>query len=355
MEFISSVKKNLAKNAYKNETAVREMIVLPALGHLGWPQDPSYISPEYSLEGRKVDYGLKISEGAKEGLRCIIEVKAVGNIRDADRQLFEYAFHAGTPLAVLTDGRLWRFYLTLAAGRYKERLVRTLDFEEHSTEEVIEGLVRYISFDNTHSGKAKKNAESDLSERITKIEAKENISTAWENLLDGTSDKLVNLLIEETSLISSAPERSDVEKFLKNFRNAERRQETLPEIKPHKKKKPISREERKKKPSFSLLGEEYRDEKNVTSAFVKIFEILAKRDRTFLARLAPELAGRKNKRLSRNLTDLGDIGSKAAKRFPGGWWLSTHSSTDGKISILRKVCKVAEIPFGKPGGLKVDF
>ncbi len=360
-EFVSSVKDKLGKNVYENEATVSMMIVLPVLKHLGWPADnPSYVCPEYRLQGRKVDYGLKISEGKEEGLRCIIEVKAVGNIVEADRQLFEYAFHAGTPLAILTDGKLWRFYLPLAAGKYKERLVRTLDFEEHSIEELGEGLVRYVSFDNTRSGQAKKNAENDLDKRIAKDEAKKNISTAWENLLGGASDKLVNLLIEETSLISSAPERSDVEKFLKNFRNAERRQETPPEIKPRKKKKhwsedPAERKKKNKKPSFFLLGREYRDEKNVTSAFVKIFEILAERDGTFLARLAPELAGRKNKRLSRNLTDLGDIGSKVAKRFPGGWWLSTHSSTDGKISILRKVCKVAEIPFGKPGGLKVDF
>ncbi len=355
-EFIFSVKEKLGENVYENEATVSMMIVLPVLKHLGWPADnPSYVCPEYRLQGRKVDYGLKISEGKEEGLRCIIEVKAVGNIVEADRQLFEYAFHAGTPLAILTDGRLWRFYLPLAAGKYKERLVRTLDFEEHSIEELIEGLARYASFDNTRSGQAKRNAESDLDKRIAKDEAKKNISIAWENLLDGDSDKLVNLLIEETSLISSAPERSDVEKFLKNFKNAELRQEIPTEIKPRKTKKHVPREPGEKTPSFSLLGKEYRGEKSVASAFVKIFEILAERDGTFLARLAPELAGRKNKRLSRNRTDLGDIGSKVARRLPGGWWLSTHSSTDGKISILRKVCKVAEIPFGKPSGLKVDF
>ena len=353
-EFVSSVKKKLGKNIFESEAAVSMMIVLPVLKHLGWPTDnPLYVCPEYPLEGRKVDYGLKISEGKEEGLRCIIEVKAVGNIRDADRQLFEYAFHAGTPLAVLTDGKLWRFYLTLAAGRYKERLVRTLDFEEHSTEEVIEGLMRYISFDNTRSGKAKKNAESDLSERITKIEAKENISTAWENLLDGTSDKLVNLLIEETSLTSSAPERSDVEKFLSNLKTPEQKPELLSHKKPPKPEP--EKPKKKRETSFILLGEGY-TEKTMKDAFAKIMEILAVRDKDFLSRLASSLpAGKSRKWLSQNRAGLGrhEWVRAASRKLPGGWFLNTHSSTDMKIKILRKACEVAGIPFGEPRGLKI--
>ena len=223
LEFLSAVKQNLDKNAYASEAAVSMMIVLPVLKHLGWQTDnPLYVCPEYPLGNRRVDYGLRISEGKEEGLRCIIEVKAVGNIMAADRQLFEYAFHAGAPLAILTDGKLWRFYLPFAVGQYEERLVRTLDVQEDSTEEVFEVLARYLSFDNTHSGQAKENAESDLNERINKREARKNISKAWKNLLEGTSDKLINLLVEETSLIDSfAPEKSDVASFLKSFTNPE--------------------------------------------------------------------------------------------------------------------------------------
>ena len=360
LEFVSSVKEKLGKNTYGSEAAVSMMIVLPVLKHLGWPaDDPSYVCPEYRLEGRKVDYGLKISRGKEEGLRCIIEVKAVGNIIDADRQLFEYAFLAGVPLAVLTDGRLWRFYLPLVAGQYKERLVRTLDIEEHSTEEVIRVLTRYISFGNTQSGQAKKNAESDLNERITKIEAKENISIAWQSLLDGTSDKLVNLLIEETSLISSAPERSDVEEFLRSIQNVEKSLEVHSKTKPEipKTKNRFRRRATGRNPSFLLLGEKYLDQNTIASAFTKIIEILAERDKNFLALLAPEVEGRKKKQLSRNLADLGDYGyaQKTARRLPGGWWLKTHSSTDRKIRILRKACKIAGIPFGKSSGLKLEF
>ena len=352
-EFVSSVKEKLGENIYESEAAVSMMIVLPVLRYLGWPTDsPSYVCPEYKLEGRKVDYGLKISEGKKEGLRCIIEVKAVGNIIDADRQLFEYAFHAGTPLAVLTDGRLWRFYLPLVVGKYKERLVRTLDFEEHSTEEVVEGLARYISFDNMRSGQAKRNAESDLSERITKAEAKENISTAWENLLDGTSDKLVNLLIEETSLISSAPERSDVEKFLKNLKNVESEPRTVSRKKPKKPRTEKPQKASGKEIQFVLLGEEY-SERTAAKAYARIMKILVAKDKGFIMRLAPQTAGRKKKWLSQDRKDM--VKFDRAEEILPGWWLDTNLSNKDKIRRLRMACEVAGIPFGKPRGLKITF
>lgn len=359
LEFVSSVKSRLG--SYPSEESVSVQIVLPVLGHLGWDiHSPDYVCPQYPLDRRKVDYGLKISKGNREGLRCIIEVKAEGNL-DADHQLFQYAFLAGAPLAVLTDGRHWRFYLPMVPGKFEERLVRTLDFGKHSREEIVNGLVRYLSFENTRSGKAKENAERDHNQRIRSIETKKNITVAWENLLDGSSDKLVTLLIEETSRISSgyAPARSDVEEFLKDVKNVGESPEIRSEIKSKipKIKNRIQRRTIGRRPSFLLLGKEYLDQDTITSAFSKIIEILAERDKNFLARLAPEVEGRKNKQLSRNLVDLGDYGNaqKTARRLPGGWWLKTHSSTDRKVRVLRKACKIAGIPFGKSTGLKVEF
>ena len=217
---------------------------------------------------------------------------------------------------------------------------------------MVEGLARYVSFDNTRSGRARKNAESDLNERITKIEAKENISTAWESLLDGTSDKLVNLLIEETSLISSAPERSDVEKFLKSLKSIKSELGNVSRKKPKEPKPKDSGKASSGEVQFSLLGEQY-TENNAVNAYVRIMEILAAEDRGFLERLAPLFVGRKNKWLSQNRQDIGFY--KQAKEVSPGWWLDTHLSNEDKLRRLRTACKVAEIPFGNLRGLKITF
>lgn len=359
LEFISSLKDRLGKGSFSHESAVSMFVILPVLKYLGWDiETPGYVCPQYSLENLKVDYGLKISRGKREGLRCIVEVKKnlEGNT-SADRQLFEYAFLAGAPLAVLTDGGRWRFYLPMAAGDFEERLVRTLDVEKHPSEKVVQGLVDYLSFENTHSGKAKKNAERDHEKRIRSIETSKNISKAWENLLDGPSDRLVTLLVDETSRISSGypPVREDVEGFIKN-RSSIETSYGIPPVKKPSPRPTYGRKETEKKPSFILFGEKYTDEEwDVASAFVKIMEILARRDQSFLRRLAPELKGKKNKPLSQNRGELADYARGQAKQLPGSWWLTTHSSTDVKKSVLRKACKVAGIPFDDPQGLKTNF
>ena len=328
-----------------------------SLEHLDWDTcNPAYVHPQYPLENLKVDYGLKIWE--EGGLRCIIEVKAVGNLQGADPQLFQYAFHAGTPLAVLTDGSLWKFYLPAAAGKYDEKLVRTLDFEKHPPEEIVDVLTRYLSFKNTCSGQANRNATSDHERRIKSIVTGKNISNAWANLLMKPSDKLVTLLIEETSKISEgfAPAKESVEEFLKSVASTHSiaLETTERKRKPSESESHPHRKIAGKKGHFVFLGEKY-EEKNPTDAFVKIIKTLASRDKTFLSRLAPHIAGRTRKYLTQNYQDFTDSQKGSVVELSMGWYLCFHSSTDQKKMMLQKACEVARIPFGKPSGLKLDF
>jgi len=52
-----------------------------------------------------------------------IEVKQVGQSDGGERQLFEYAFHRGVPMAILTDGQEWHFFLPAKQGDYGDRRV----------------------------------------------------------------------------------------------------------------------------------------------------------------------------------------------------------------------------------------
>ena len=121
---IQQIRENMARGQLQNEAAVSQGTVLPILNALGWPVfDTSKVVPQFSLEGRRVDYALC---GHAERPAIFIEVKAVGKADGADRQLFEYAFHKGIPLAILTDGREWHFYLPAEEGEYQERRVYKL-------------------------------------------------------------------------------------------------------------------------------------------------------------------------------------------------------------------------------------
>ncbi len=96
---ISQVQENIRKGLFPNEAAVSTGVVLRILDALEWPVfDTAVVVPEYAVEGRRVDYALCGSRGEPV---VFLEVKRVGVADSGERQLFEYAFHRGVPLAVL--------------------------------------------------------------------------------------------------------------------------------------------------------------------------------------------------------------------------------------------------------------
>src|SRR3990172_9040208 len=123
-DHIDQIRAGLTTGNFQNEASVSQGIVLRLLQSLDWPIfDSTVVCPEYSVEGGRVDFAL--CHPPWKAL-VFIEVKNIGKDEGADRQLFEYAFHVGVPLAVLTDGRQWSFYLPGEQGSYDERRVYRL-------------------------------------------------------------------------------------------------------------------------------------------------------------------------------------------------------------------------------------
>ena len=107
-EHIDDIRTRLENRQFRNETAVSVGIVCRLLTALGWPTfNPQIVSLEQPIDTGKVDYAL--CHPAGEPL-ALIEVKRVGKIEGAERQLFEYAFHQGTPILILTDGQRCVFF-----------------------------------------------------------------------------------------------------------------------------------------------------------------------------------------------------------------------------------------------------
>ncbi|BAM00926.1 MULTISPECIES: type I restriction endonuclease [Caldilinea] len=120
-QHIEEIRAGIKAGRFTNEASVSQGIVLRLLHALSWPSyDTQVVCPEYSLEGRRVDYALCHPPGKPI---AFIEVKQIGQSEGAERQLFEYAFHVGVPLAVLTDGQEWNFFLPGEQGDYGERRV----------------------------------------------------------------------------------------------------------------------------------------------------------------------------------------------------------------------------------------
>jgi hypothetical protein len=101
-ELLTRIKGRLGKDQYRNEAAISTGIVLPILRALGWDDsDPEQVAPEFSSGRGRVDFALF---GTPMRGAVFVEVKGIGRSDLGDKQLFEYAFHEGIPLCILTDG-----------------------------------------------------------------------------------------------------------------------------------------------------------------------------------------------------------------------------------------------------------
>jgi predicted type IV restriction endonuclease len=99
---IEEIRKALRVDNFTNEAAVCQGVVRRILHALSWPTyDTQVVSPEYSVEDGRVAFA-PWSPRWKAAL--FIKVKGVGQCDAAgERQLFEYAFQKGFPMAILSS------------------------------------------------------------------------------------------------------------------------------------------------------------------------------------------------------------------------------------------------------------
>ncbi len=214
LDRISAARQRLRDGSLANEASVSIGVVLPVLDALGWPAfDPGIVAPEYSVGTRRVDFAL-LTRGTPA---VFVEVKQPGLAGHADRQLFEYAFHEGVPIAILTDGATWHVYLPAMQGTYDDRRVYLLDLLERDPADSAAMLRRYLSRDAVESGEAFDRAQADYKRSRQRKGAEAAIPQAWANLAG--EPRLADLLSAEVeSVCGVQPEPGDVAAFLAALR-----------------------------------------------------------------------------------------------------------------------------------------
>ena len=139
---LSDITVRLRQGKFPNEQAISQGIVLRVFQELGWDTwDTNVVWPEYQTGEGRADFAL-CHPPSKPAI--FTEVKQPGKAEDAVRQALEYAFHAGVPFVVLTDGRTWSFYLPAEQGSYEDRRVYKLDLYERPPAEAAKVLHRYL-------------------------------------------------------------------------------------------------------------------------------------------------------------------------------------------------------------------
>ncbi len=148
-----------------NEATLQQYVVLPILRALGWDDTnlaSMEILPEYKVESRRADYALHIQR--EQNPVVLIECKRWNQaIERNEEQICFYAYSGNVPLAIITNGKLWRFYLSRwEASSLSDRIFCETDIGNR--EDAIANLDKYLLKSNVVSGEAELNAEIALEE-----------------------------------------------------------------------------------------------------------------------------------------------------------------------------------------------
>lgn len=350
---ILDIRAAIQSGSFVNEAAVSQGVVLPLLDALGWHVfRPAVVAPEYSVAGRRVDFALCDPPGKAI---VFVEVKQPGQTDGADRQLFEYAFHEGVPMAVLTDGQEWDFYLPAEQGRYEERRAYKLDLIERDLDECVRRLRRYLAYDAVRSGEAIENARKDYRDVHRRRQVEATLPEAWQKLIEGPEELLIDLLADQVeSLCGYKPEPDAVARFLSDrivLSAPGQPRPPKPTTRTHRRPPPGSGGEALVHVGFELDGRFVRA-RSAREVMSKVFAMLAERDGTFLERFAAlPKHGRRRRYLARSPEELypgrADLARDHSQEVQPGWWVGTNVSAARVEKIIRMACDVAGIRYGR--------
>jgi len=350
---IFQISQDIKAGKFVNEASVSQGIVLRLLQALGWQIfDSEIVSPEYSVEGRRVDYALC---HPRTKPIVFVEVKQVGKAEGAERQLFEYAFHNGVPMAILTDGQEWHFYLPGEQGKYQERRVYKLDILERDIEESTKRFERYLKFDAVSEGRAIEAARKDYKNVARTRQIKGTLPLAWEKLIDENDELLIELIADKVeSLCGYKPDPDTVANFLsQDSKKAIKTASTVQQTTGRQKPPVITHVKTKARPgqySFKFMEEVY-GARNARDVLINILGLLARKDGSFLERFAARPKhGRKRRFVAPNKMELypnrPDLCEEHSYELTPGWWVGTNYSRNNIEKIIKMACEVAGIKFG---------
>jgi hypothetical protein len=317
--------------------------------------------PEYANPRGRVDYALAIQRNSPS---VFIEVKQVGKSADADRQLFEYAFHEGVPIAVLTDGRLWNFYLPGQQGSYEDRRVYQLDIVERDVSEAVHRFKRYLSRDRVASGEAFADAQFDYRASASRRDAEQTLPKAWTQILGEPDGLLLELVRDRTeALCGHKPDDDTLERFIKSQVG------TLPATAPVA-RVPRARTTRamvefvelqasttdpvimpETKRNHWRVGTRTGSERNGTDTLVGFLSALFENFPEHRDTMAASVQTRGRNNIARVVDEIypnrPEIARKNHRALPGGWYVGTNESSGTKAIIMTKAARAAGLAIGK--------
>lgn len=364
LELLSRVRTRLAAGSYANEAAISHGVVTPVLNALGWDSsDPDQMVPEFSSGRGRVDFAL-LGLGRRPAV--FIEVKGLGRAADGDRQLFQYAFHEGVPICVLTDGGEWSFYLPGAQGTYEDRRVYRLRLNERDPAECQSVFLRYLSRERVRSNAAFEDAQRDYRDAAGRREASAALPRAWSALLHEPEDLVLELVADKAEAFCGfRPVASDVLAFLRGLKTgvdspirleplrndssairppktslSQTISATPPRVPESMVRDLLTTTVQARGVGFRTFGREH-TAASASDALIRILETICSRNPTKLPDLAREAEGRSRKHIGQSPSEIyPERPDLKVAEFYQGWFVGLNIANREKMRLIRAACTV---------------
>ncbi|MGD0597720.1 MAG: type I restriction enzyme HsdR N-terminal domain-containing protein [Sedimentisphaerales bacterium] len=168
-ETIIDIRQKISNLSYKNEEHVRLSLVSRLLQGLGWNiWDPCEVNSEYNAtpneDSTRVDMALFLTPRRPD---VFIEVKAVGKIssdslQKLERQLRDYNRDNTASFSIITDGQIWRFYLSQSGGKFSDKCFKVVDLLNDDLDGIDVSLSTFLKKSEIENGNALREAQKYL-------------------------------------------------------------------------------------------------------------------------------------------------------------------------------------------------
>ena len=312
-----------------DEANVKQGVILPILDALGWnPFNTNEVRPEYPVQAGNVDYSLRLQGANRVFLEAKRPSEDLGRHQD---QLLNYSFREGVPLAVLTNGLNWWFYLPLQVGSWEERRFGVIDLRNPDVSQTADRLIDFLSRENVRSGVAVAYAESLLDKLWKNKKIEEALPRAWNQLITDPHDQLLASLNQKVmELCGWGADLDQLKHFLANLSNPS---PTPPATPPQTRMQGLGVQYRRKSKgpspvSFTFCGERF-GVKTWSEILTKLGGIVYGRHRSEFSKVSTLGGWHSAGKLSPT--------SRPKPIGDSGWYVSTNRDRDQLKSMCHKL------------------
>ena len=216
MATLADIRRRLAAGVFTDTDRVTQGIVMPVLNDLGWPVfDPAVVVPAYAVGDRVVDYALL---GAQSSPAVILQIEEQRPLLGDGARLLPRVQPERVTILAVTNGPEWELFLTGAKPTERPELFHAVDLRNGGIEEVATDLLGYLGCGVVRSGEAGRRAARNRKEAQKRRRALEAIPTAWNELVNEGSERLVILLASRVEQLSEVrPQPEDLLRFLRSL------------------------------------------------------------------------------------------------------------------------------------------